>query len=67
MVAYWEIAAHSAYDMFSQYKYRSVNLVLIPPRFFKWGFLSDCAIFLIIAYFYFSIITDQINFFLMSF
>ena len=27
MTAYWEIAAHSAYDMFSKYKYLIVNLV----------------------------------------
>ena len=27
MAAYWDIAAHSAYDMFSQYKYLLVNLV----------------------------------------
>ena len=26
MVAYWEIAAHSAYNMFSVYKYLIVNL-----------------------------------------
>ena len=26
VVAYWEIAAHSAYDMFSKYKYLIVNL-----------------------------------------
>ena len=27
VAAYWAIAAHSAYDMFSQYKYLTVNLV----------------------------------------
>ena len=27
MVANWEIAAHSAADMFSKYKYLTVNLV----------------------------------------
>ena len=27
MTAYWEIAAHSAYDMFSLYKYLIVYLV----------------------------------------
>ena len=27
MAAYWEIAAHSAYNMFSKYKYLIVNLV----------------------------------------
>ena len=28
MAAYWEIAAHSAYDMFSKFKYLFVNLFL---------------------------------------
>ena len=41
MAAYWEIAAHSANNMFSVYKYLIVNLVF-PPRFLKWEFLSDC-------------------------
>ena len=27
VAAYWEIAAHSAYEMFSKYKYLIVNLV----------------------------------------
>ena len=27
VAAYWEMAAHSAYDMFSKYKYLVVNLV----------------------------------------
>ena len=27
MAAYWQIAAHSAYDMFSKYKYLIVNFV----------------------------------------
>ena len=27
MAAYWETAAHSAYDMFSKFKYLIVNLV----------------------------------------
>ena len=36
MAAYWAIAAHSAYDMFSQYKYLIVNLVFFLPRF-CWG------------------------------
>ena len=26
VAAYWEIASHSAYDMFSKYKYLIVNL-----------------------------------------
>ena len=29
----WKIAAHSAYDMFSWYKYPIGNLVFFPPRF----------------------------------
>ena len=41
MAAYWEIAAHSAYDMFS--KYLIVNLFFFPPRFLECEFLSDCA------------------------
>ena len=45
MAAYWEIAAHSAYDMFSKYKYLIVNL-FFPSRFLEWNF------FLIIAYLY---------------
>ena len=35
MAAYSEIATHSAFDMFSKYKYLIVNLV-IPPRFLEW-------------------------------
>ena len=35
MATYWEIAAHSAYDMFSRYKYLIVNLV-----FYHLGFWS---------------------------
>ena len=31
MAAYWGIAAHSAYDMFSWYKYLSVILFFFPP------------------------------------
>ena len=42
MAAYWEIAAHSAYDMFSKYKF--------PPRFFA------VETFLIIAFLYHIII-----------
>ena len=41
--AYWEIAAHSAYDMFPYYKCLIVNL-FFPPRFLEWEFPSDCAI-----------------------
>ena len=45
MAAYWGIVAHSAYDMFSWYKYLSVILVFFPPL----GFLSGN--FLLIATF----------------
>ena len=38
MAAYWQIAAHSAYDMFSKYKYLIVNLVFSPPRFWSGNF-----------------------------
>ena len=38
VVAYWERAAHSAYDMFFKYKYLIVNLNF-PPRLLKWEFL----------------------------
>ena len=31
MVAYWEIAAHSAYGMFSKYKYLLVMVNLVFP------------------------------------
>ena len=37
MAAYWRIAAHSAYDMFSWYKYLSVMLV-IPTHLSLWNF-----------------------------
>ena len=36
MATYWEIAAHSAYDMFSKYKYLIVNLVF-PTSVFSSG------------------------------
>ena len=37
MATYWEIAAQSAYDMFSKYKYLTVNL-FFPPRVLEWHF-----------------------------
>ena len=37
-----KIAAHSAYDMFSWYKYLIVSL-FFPPRFLEWESFSDCA------------------------
>ena len=44
MAAYWGIAAHSAYDMFSLYNYLNVILVFPTPRFMEWEFLSDYVI-----------------------
>ena len=41
MAAYWDIAAHSAYDMFFKYKYLIFNLVF--PTSVMCEFLSDCA------------------------
>ena len=37
MAAYWGIAAHSAYDMFSWYKYLSVILVFSHPSVYGVG------------------------------
>ena len=37
MAAYWEIASDSAYDMFSWYKYLTVNLVFSLPSVFEVG------------------------------
>ena len=38
MVAFWEIAAHSAYDMFSYFKYPIVNLVFSHLGFWSGNF-----------------------------
>ena len=38
MAAYWEIAAHSAYDMFSKYKYIIINFVFSHLGFWSWNF-----------------------------
>ena len=38
MAAYWKIAAHSAYDMFSMYKYLIVNLVFPTSVFWSGNF-----------------------------
>ena len=43
MATFWEIAASSAYDMFSWYKYLIVN-AFFPPRLLELEFLSDCTI-----------------------
>ena len=53
MATYWEIAAHSAYDMFSKYKYLIVNLV-IPTSLLGVGISFWLRLFLIIAYVYLS-------------
>ena len=52
MATYWKVAAHSAYEVFSWYKYLIVNIVFSPPRFLECESLSDCAFFLIFAYLY---------------
>ena len=44
MAAYWKIAGHSAYDIFSQYKYLTVNLVFSHLGFWSGISFSDCAI-----------------------
>ena len=44
MAAYWEIAAHLAYDVVFLYKYLTASLVFSHPRFLEWEFLSDYAI-----------------------
>ena len=36
-----KIAAHSAYEMFSLYKYLIVSLVFFPIRFLEWESFSD--------------------------
>ena len=56
MAAYWEVAAHWAYDVFSKYciilyKYLIVNLVF-PTSVFGVGISFWLRIFLIIAYLY---------------
>ena len=38
-----KIAAHSAYEMFSWYKYLIVSLIFFSPRFLEWESFSDCA------------------------
>ena len=38
MAALWEIAAHSAYDIFSKYKYLIVNLVFSHLGFWSGNF-----------------------------
>ena len=52
VAAYWEIAAHSAYDMFSKYKYLIVNLVF-PTSVVGVEVSFWLPLFLIIAYLYF--------------
>ena len=50
-----KIAAHSAYDMFSWYKYQIVNLVFSHLGFWS-GNLFLIALFLIFAYLYLSVV-----------
>ena len=38
MAVYWEIATHSAYDMFSKYEYLIVNLVFSHISFWSGNF-----------------------------
>ena len=38
MAAYWEIAAHSVYDMFSKFKYQIVNLIFSHLGFWSGNF-----------------------------
>ena len=38
-----KIAAHSAYEMFSWYKYLIVSLFFSHFRFLEWDSFSDCA------------------------
>ena len=54
MAAYWEIAAHSAYDMFSKYKYLIVSL-----GFSRFGFWSGN--FFLIAPFGLRVLFHYIN------
>ena len=54
MAAYWEIAAHSDYNIFSKYKYLIANLVLSHLGFWSGNFFL-IAPFPIIAYLYLSI------------
>ena len=39
----WEIAAHSANDMFSWYEYLIVNLIF-PTSVLEWELLSECPV-----------------------
>ena len=47
MATYWEIAAHSAYNMFSNCQFSFLKKLQKP----KWEYLSDCAL-MIIAFLY---------------
>ena len=38
-----KIAAHSAYEMFSWYRYLIVSLVFSHLRFLEWESFADCA------------------------
>ena len=43
MATFWEIAAHSAYEMFSWYRYLIVSLVFSHLGFLEWESFADCA------------------------
>ena len=47
-----KIAAHSAYEIFSWYRYLIVSLVFFPPRVFGVGIFCCLRLFLIFAYLY---------------
>ena len=52
MTAYWEIAAHSANDMFSKYKYLMAIGQVFPITVFVMGISFCLRLFLIIASLY---------------
>ena len=60
MAAYWEIAAHSAYDMVSKHKWLIINLVF-PTSVVRVGISFCLHLFLIIAYLYFFTIIKEVN------
>ena len=52
MAAYWEIAAYSAYDMVSKYKYLIVNLVFSHLVFFFFLFFFFFFFFFFFSFFF---------------
>ena len=51
MTDYWEIAARSAYDMFSKYRYLIVNSIF-PTSGFGVGVSFSLRLFMFVAYLY---------------